>query len=261
MRAISMRTVHDFVRSLCEFGNDERSARSVDRFRTDKVFLHREFVKLHGKTLPSKFYAACQKLEGVEPVTVRVEDRHIKAFSGIRLKERVALLSGELLMKRYLEEKCDVGDDSYCIGKSEFYENFVNYAKQSTEEDAMTYKHGFSANAFNKFLTSEGISVSKTTWRGVWGKIYVGIRPNAGYPTVDETITSFLERNTEHMEGANVGRPRLLSALTKFLRRHYETFPLRITGEMLTAHLGTLGVEIVMMNRKAHFANITLKEV
>ena len=252
--------VHDFVRSLCEFGNDERSARSVDRFRTDKVFLHREFVKLHGKTLPSKFYAACQKIEGVEPVIVRVEDRHIKAFSGIRLKERAPLLSGEILMNRYLKEKCDLGDDTYCIGKSEFYENFINYAKQFVDKDAMTYKHGFSANALNKFLTSEGISVSKTTWRGVWGKIYVGIRPNAGYPTVDEIIASFLEKNTEHMEGANVGRPKLLSALTKFTRHHCGTHPLRITGEMLTVHLTAIGVEVVMINRNAHFANITLNE-
>lgn len=252
--------VEEFVRSLCEFGNDERAARSVDRFRTDKVFLHREFVKLHGPTSPSKFYAACQKLEGIEPVTVRVEDRHIRAFSGIRLKERVALLSGEILMKRYLEEKCDVGDDAYCIGKSEFYENFINYAKQFANEDAMTYKHGFSANAFNKFLTSKEVLVSKTTWRGVWGKIYVGIRPNAGYPTVDETITSFLERDIEHMEGANVGRPKLLSALTKFTRLHYGMYPLRITGEVLTAHLAAIGVGVVMINRNHHFANITLRE-
>lgn len=252
--------VQEFVRSVCDFGSDDRSARTVDRFRTDKVYLHQEFVKRHGKTSPSKFYEACQKLEGIELVTVCVDGKRVKAFSGIRLKERAALLSGEVMMNRYLEEKCEMGDDTYCIGKSEFYENFLLYAKQFVKEDAMTYKHGFSANAFNKFLALKDIRVSKTTWRGAWGKIYVGIRPNAGYPTVDEIIALFLEKNTEHMVGANVGRPKLLSALTKFTRHNCGTYPLRITGEMLTAHLAANGVEVVMINRNAHFANITLNE-
>ncbi|GAQ91920.1 hypothetical protein KFL_008830020 [Klebsormidium nitens] len=217
--------VQDFIRSMCEFGIDDRSARTVDRFRTDKVYLHQEFVKLHGKTSPGKFYAACQQLKGVEPVTVCVEDRHIKAFSSIRLKKRSPLLSGEILMNRYLEEKCNAGDDSYCIGKLEFYQNFTQYAKQFVKEDAMTYKHGFSANAFNKFLTSKGISVSRTTWRGAWGKICVGVRPYVGYPTVEEIISVFLEKRSEDREGANVGRPELLSALTTFVRHHYVIAP------------------------------------
>jgi hypothetical protein len=242
-----------FVKDLCEFGEDSHSLRKVDRYRLDRTPLYLEFERRNGKCPRLKFYQAVLGLEGVTHTNINRSNKITEGFSGIRLKERVA---DDGLMRRFMDKKCERGDEEFMIGRSELFDVFTAFVR---EEDESTPLHRGVAVEFKKLLEKdEGVVCTAATWRRSWGNVYVGIRPTVGYPTASEVLKCFFVARTETAIGESILRPLMLKELSKFIKTSYNKLPINISGDKLTRFLSLKGVKTTS-SRGVYFQDIALR--
>jgi hypothetical protein len=249
------RNVHDIVHSLCEFGNDSLTMRTVDRFRADRVPLWKAFVTKYGKTPSGKFYEAVLNMEGVTPTVYSSDDRQgIDGFAGIRMKDRLASDTGEHVILKFLEEACEFGEDDFMINKSELLKALQDFA---AARGRCKIHRGHGTRMAN-MLTQKGVKIADVRWRGSNSRVFSGIRPKSGYPSPKEVLRRFLEAKTQKNEEGLVKRAVLLRAFANYAKEHCKGLATSLTCAKMTQEMDVLGFELVTVNRDACFKGLCL---
>ncbi|GAQ92650.1 hypothetical protein KFL_010840020 [Klebsormidium nitens] len=244
------RNVHEHIRSLCEFGVDERSMRTVDRFRTDRIPLFEAFVERYGKTTRRKFYTAVIRLEGVTSTVYSTGGRHgIEGFSGIRLKDRPSSDADEDLILQFIQEDCELGDDDLLVSKADLFEALQAFGAARGWQKF----HRGHGSTMSKVLTAKGVREVDVRWRGVNSRVFAGIRPKRGYPTPQEVFRQFLGARTQKREGSLVKRAVLLNRFSKYAKECCKELVTPLTSLKMTQEMGVFGFKLVTAGRDMCF--------